>query len=403
MAPPVAPIDPVTGMSAARFGVYVHFPYCLSKCPYCDFASTVQRQVPEARYAAAIERELELRSRAGPALSGRPAESIFLGGGTPSLWEPRYVGQVLEAIDRHLGIAPGAELTLEANPGAADAARFAGYRRAGINRLSIGVQSFQPETLRALGRAHDGAQAVAAYEAARSAGFVNVSMDFIYGVHGQTVAQVEDDAERAAALGSEHLSAYALTLEREALAEEVPLARQLSRGEVTLPPDETVVRMGQVLRERYAAAGLDRYEISNYAKPGYHSRHNTLYWTGGEYLALGAGATGFLREGDGGVRYSNHRSADRYLQAVEAGELPMGAPERLEEADLRSERVAMGLRLSGGVALGRVDPRYEDASRQELREIERLVALGLASRDGGRLRLTDRGADLHSEISVRLM
>jgi oxygen-independent coproporphyrinogen-3 oxidase len=185
------PLDPRTGVEAARFGVYVHFPYCLSKCPYCDFASIAAKTMPEARYTDAIERELDLRAER---LTARPpVDSIFIGGGTPSLWRPAFVARVLERLAKRLPLAADVEITLEANPGAADLERFAAYRAAGINRLSMGVQSFAPTTLAALGRAHDGPTALRAFAAARAAGFDNVSMDFIYGVHGQTVAQVEAD------------------------------------------------------------------------------------------------------------------------------------------------------------------------------------------------------------------
>ncbi|HZA12861.1 MAG TPA: radical SAM family heme chaperone HemW, partial [Myxococcaceae bacterium] len=323
MSPPRAPVDPLTGLEAARLGVYVHFPYCLSKCPYCDFASIAAKQVPEERYANAVLEELRRRLAAFPSLEGREVHSVYLGGGTPSLWQPSYVARVLRGIAGALSVARGAEVTLEANPGASDASRFSGYREAGVNRLSIGVQSFQPDTLRFLGRAHDGAQAEAALRAARDAGFSNVSLDLIYGVPGQGRSQAESDAARAAALGPEHLSAYALTLDQESLAEEVPLARQLARGEVTLPPDEEVVAMQRAVRDVFRARGLERYEISNYAREGYHSRHNALYWTGGEYLALGTGATGFLREGangGSGLRYSNLRSAEKWFAAIDRGE-----------------------------------------------------------------------------------
>ncbi len=252
---PAAPIDPLTGLSAARLGLYVHFPYCLSKCPYCDFASTVAKEIPEERYAKAILAELELRLERFPQLAGRSLESVFFGGGTPSLWDPGRVERVLRGITSHLPLADRAEVTLEANPGAADASRFEGFRAAGINRLSIGVQSFQARTLAALGRAHDGSAAESAFRAARKAKFANVSMDFIYGVHGQELDEVRRDAERAATLEPEHLSAYALTLEREALAEEVPLARQLARGEVTLPSDDQTLEMGHAIGEIYAAHG----------------------------------------------------------------------------------------------------------------------------------------------------
>lgn len=398
---PKAPVDVYTGLEAARFGVYVHFPYCLSKCPYCDFASTAAKTIPDERYTRAILGELEQRLEVQH-LAGREVTSIFIGGGTPSLWAPRSVAAVLEAISARLSVASGCEVTLEANPGASDAARFQDYRAGGVNRLSMGVQSFEASTLTTLGRAHDGPTAQRAFAAARAAGFDNVSMDFIYGVHGQTEAQVESDARAAVALGSEHLSAYALTLDKASLAEEVPLAKQLARGEVQLPPDETVVRMQRVVRDVFGGAGLQRYEISNYARPGFHSRHNALYWTGGEYLSLGTGATGFVR-GAQPVRYSNHRSAERYLAEVEAGRVPEASREELTGLELFEERVAMGLRLVNGVELEAVCEAFGQSAESRAQTVRHLLHAGLAEMRGGRLALTDEGFDVHSAIAARLM
>lgn len=403
---PQAPIDPLTGMSAARLGLYLHFPYCLSKCPYCDFASIAVREgarPPEEGYTKGMVCELELRLEAEPSLRGRELDSIFVGGGTPSLWSPRLLAEVLDAVAARFRIAPRAEVTLEANPGASDAGRFADYRTAGVNRLSIGVQSFEAETLRALGRAHSGDEAEGAFRAARRAGFDNLSLDFIYGVHGQSAAGAERDARRAVALEPEHLSAYALTLDRPSLAEEVPLARQLARGEVSLPPDEAVVEMAQSVREIYASAGLARYEISNYARPGFHSRHNALYWTGGEYLALGSGATGHWRTVEGGIRYANHRSPERYLKAVAEGSLPESSRETLSPGDLFEERLAMGLRLASGVDLDAVCAAFGEDPQRRAPLVADLLAHGLAARIDGRIRLTNRGAELHSEICARLL
>jgi oxygen-independent coproporphyrinogen-3 oxidase len=263
----------------------------------------------------------------------------------------------------------------------------------------MGVQSFEASTLTKLGRGHDGDTAVRAFEAARAAGFDNVSMDFIYGVQGQTVEQVRRDAEAAAALGSEHLSAYALTLDAESLAEEVPLARQLARGEVTLPPDDVVVAMQRVVRDVYRQAGLERYEVSNYARPGFHSRHNSAYWTGGDWLALGVGATGSV----GQARYANVRSAEKYLVEVEAGKLPEQSRETLSALERFEERVAMGLRLASGLDLEATCAAFGQPFDARRPFVERLVAEGLAVREGRRLRLTDEGLDVHSAISARLM
>jgi putative oxygen-independent coproporphyrinogen III oxidase len=397
-----SPIDVYTGMPAARFGLYLHFPYCLAKCPYCDFAVAVARQVPEERYAHAVLAELDARLAATPALRERPLESLFLGGGTPSLWHPRWVAHVLEGIAARMKVVPGAEVSLEANPEAADAERFAGFQAAGVNRLSLGVQSFQPETLKALGRAHGAAGVEAAFRAARRARFAVVSMDFIYGAHGQTRAQVEADARQAVALEPEHLSTYALTLEREELAEDTPLAKRLARGEVALPPDEEVVGMAATLREVYAAHGLHRYEISNHARAGYSSRHNTLYWTGGEYLALGVGATGMLHV-PSPHRYVNLRGTEAYLRAVEQGTLPEASREALSPEDLFAERLSMGLRLRSGVDWEALCQAYGQEAGPRRAEVARLVRHGLAVVRDPRLVLTEAGADLHSAICAKLL
>lgn len=402
------PIDSLTGTPASRFGLYVHFPYCLTKCPYCDFAVAVVRRVPEERYAHAVLAELDARLAAEPSLRGRRLESIFLGGGTPSLWHPRWVAHVLEGVAARLSVAAGAEVSLEANPGVADAERFAGYRAAGVNRLSLGVQSFRDETLKALGREHTGPEAVAAYELARRAGFDVVSMDFIYGVHGQTRAQAEADARQAAALEPEHLSTYALTVERESLAVATPLSRRLDKGELALPPDEEVVEMTKAIRDAYAEHGLYRYEISNHAKPGYGSRHNALYWTGGEYLALGVGATGMLLtsgpgERPAGYRYVDLRGSGAYLRVAEEGRAPEFSREELGPEELFAERLAMGLRLCTGVDWEAVCALYGQELEPRRLEISRLLQHGLARLDGRRLVLTEAGADVHSAISARLL
>jgi putative oxygen-independent coproporphyrinogen III oxidase len=397
-----APTDELTGMQAARFGLYLHFPYCLAKCPYCDFAVAVARQVPEERYANAVLRELDTRLAADPSLRTKPLESLFLGGGTPSLWHPRYVARVLEGLAARLSLSPGLEVSLEGNPERSDAERFAGYRAAGINRLSLGVQSFQPETLKALGRAHDAAMVEGAVAAARKADFPVVALDFIYGVHGQTVAQVEADARRAVTLAPEHLSTYALTVEREVLAESTPLSKQLDRGELHLPEDDTVVDMARVVRDVYGAHGLQRYEVSNHARPGFSSRHNALYWTGGEYLALGVGATGMLLSPTP-HRYVNLRSPEAYLKAVEEGRAPEASREELGPDELFAERLSMGLRLVSGVDWEAVCERYGQPVEPRRAEVARLVSHGFATLKGRRLALTERGADVHSAVCARLL
>jgi putative oxygen-independent coproporphyrinogen III oxidase len=395
-------VDALTGMAAARRGLYVHFPWCLAKCPYCDFAVTVAREIPGPRYRAALLRELALRVGVHPAWASSPLDSVYLGGGTPSLWAPEEVKALLLGVESLLPLRPGAEVTLEANPEVADVGRLSGYREAGVNRLSLGVQSFEANTLRTLGRAHGPEDGKSAVRAARQAGFDNVSLDVILGVMGQSLASAVEDARVAAALQPDHVSAYVLTVEREALAEETVFARRLRTGQLVLPPDALVADMVEAVADVLGAAGLKRYEVSNYARGGKHSRHNALYWTGGEYLALGAGATGYFREGDGGVRTASHRSTERWFVDVEAGVLPDAEREALGQAELFRERLMLGLRFTSGLDVERLARQSGEASRKATLEVLEAQGLGQQS-DDGRFRLTRRGLLLHSDVCARLL
>jgi oxygen-independent coproporphyrinogen-3 oxidase len=379
------------------FGVYIHFPYCLSKCPYCDFASRAEAVIPEERYTASVLRELRARREA---TGEREADSVYFGGGTPSLWAPANVARVLDEVRALWTVKPGAEITLEANPGTADEARFAGFRAAGVNRLSIGVQSFAGQELVALGRKHSGADAARAFRTARAAGFGNVSLDLMHGAERQTPEAAARDAATAVALGPEHISCYALTL--VGLAEEVPMARAVRRGELTLPDDEVTSEMGDAVRAELSRGGYARYEISNYARPGFEAVHNSLYWRGGEYAAAGCGACGFFREGQGGVRYANDRSPEKYMARVEDTGTGEASRERVSRDEHLRERLFTGLRLAEGIDLSRLESDLDcDVRGRFTGQIERIASDGLGSYDGSTLRLNDRGLDLHSEVSLR--
>lgn len=387
-------------LPAARFGVYVHFPYCLSKCPYCDFASQVEPELPHQRYADAIVRELELRA---PLFAGRKVESLYFGGGTPSLWNADAVGRVVGALKATLPFADEVETTFEANPGAADVARFEAFHALGFRRLSMGVQSFDEGALAALGRRHTPADVERAFLAARDAGFENVSLDLLYGSHGHGPETAAADARRVVALGPDHVSAYALTLEAQAV--EVPLAKQVREGTVSLPDEERTAAMGDAVRDVLRDAGYARYEISNFARDGKSSRHNALYWKGGEYLALGCGATGFRRtdsEGHSGSRYTTTRSAEGYMRALEEGRLP-AQDEPLDAEALFTERLMLGLRLAEGIDLAATATAFGREPGPLLKQAQRLVLGGWGELEGTRLRLTDLGMDLHTEAAVRLL
>jgi len=380
-----------------QFGIYIHFPYCLSKCPYCDFASRAEAVIPQRRYTDAVLRELRSRAEQFP---GREAVSIYFGGGTPSLWSPSELGRVLREIRSLWSVRPDAEVTLEANPGTTDEERFTAFRELGVNRLSVGVQSFAPAQLVSLGRKHSGPDAVRAFRTARAAGFRNLSLDLIHGAERQTPELAAQDAEAAVALGPEHISCYALTL--TGLAEDVPMAKAVRRGEIALPDDEVVSDMGDAVRAELGKGGYGRYEISNYARPGRESVHNSLYWRGGEYAAAGCGACGFIRQGGGGFRFANDRSPDRYMERVESTGTGDASTERVSPDDHLRERMFTGLRLAEGIDLAALERDLDlNVRGRYAAQIARIVSEGLGSFDGTVLRLNDRGLDLHSEISLR--
>ena len=319
---------------ARPFGVYVHYPYCTHRCPYCDFAVTTAPPPGAGRYARAVRAELALRA---PDFDGLALQSVYLGGGTPSLWDPAEIAEVLAAVDARFGIPAGAEVTLEVNPESCDRPRLAAWRAAGVNRVSVGVQSFDPGVLAKLGRRHSPEAAERAVrEAAAELG--NVSVDLIYAARRSTVEIARGDAARAAAAGAVHVSAYALTLDPDVMAEEVPLARMRREGRLPLPDDDEATAQAAAIRAALRRAGLRRYEISNFARPGRESVHNRLYWEHESYLGLGAGAWGCRRGAAGSLRYGNARDSGGWLQAVEAGRLPTAEEELAESIRARAER-----------------------------------------------------------------
>jgi putative oxygen-independent coproporphyrinogen III oxidase len=376
------------------FGVYVHYPYCTHRCPYCDFAVTTERPPGGGRYARAVLSELALRARA---FEGLALRSIYLGGGTPSLWDPAEVAEVIAALRARLAPevpAAALELTLEVNPESCDPSRLAAWRAAGVNRVSIGVQSFDPGVLAKLGRRHTAEDAERAIRQA-AAVIENVSVDLIHAARRSTPAIAAADAARAVAAGAVHVSDYALTVDAEVLAEEVPFARMAKEGRLPLPSEEESAAQGRALRAALRRAGLARYEISNHARPGRESVHNRLYWECESYLGLGAGAFGCRRGEAGSVRYGNLRAAPAYLAAVEAGQLPTAEEDRIDPAAERNERVMLALRTREGVELRWLGEKARA-------EMPALLRSRLAVVRGGRLMLTSRGMDLHSAVAERL-
>jgi putative oxygen-independent coproporphyrinogen III oxidase len=371
-----------TDAGESAFGVYVHWPFCLSKCPYCDFNSHVRHAaIDEARFARAFAREIETTAARIP---GREVTSIFLGGGTPSLMQPQTVGAILDAIGKHWRIARDAEVTLEANPTSVEATRFAGYRIAGVNRVSLGVQALDDASLKALGRLHSAREALDAVAVARNA-FERYSFDLIYARPDQTLAMWAAELQRAIGEAAEHLSLYQLTIE-----EDTPFFGLRAAGKLKTP-DEAVARaLYDLTQEICASHGLPAYEISNHARKGAECRHNLVYWRGQEYAGIGPGAHGRLDIN--GTRYATatERRPEAWLMRVEASGHGVVTDDCLSSEERADEFLLMGLRLAEGI-----DPRRYaalagrpiDASRIALLSEEGAIAVAA----DGRLRVTQAG------------
>ena len=364
------------------FGIYVHWPFCLSKCPYCDFNSHVrQAPVDEARFLSAFRQELAHRAALTP---GRAVRSIFFGGGTPSLMDPATVGGLLDAIGRHWTVEPDAEVTLEANPTSVEATRFRGYRAAGVNRVSLGVQALDDADLKALGRLHTAAEALAAVEVAATH-FDRFSFDLIYARPGQTVGGWKAELDGAISRAAEHLSLYQLTIEPDTMFERLHRA-----GKLAVPDPEQARALWEVTQEVTAARGLPAYEVSNHARPGAESRHNLVYWRYGEYLGVGPGAHGRVLTPSGRRAQSTERHPEMWLTVVEGEGHGLVSDESLSAEEQGDEFLLMGLRLGEGV-----DPRrFEALAGRPLdpARVDSLVADGLVERGAaGRLRVTRDG------------
>ncbi len=335
-------------LEGVPLSLYLHFPWCVRKCPYCDFNShAVRGDIEEERYVDALIRDLDYELAVAPPTSRvSPLVSIFAGGGTPSLFSGRAIGRVLEAVAARLPFAPEIEITLEANPGTADAGNFREYRAAGVNRLSIGVQSLDEAQLKRLGRIHGREEAIAAYRTARAAGFDNINLDLMFALPQQTPEQALDDLRAACALAPEHLSYYQLTLEPNT---------EFAARPPPLPDDETAWTMqlgGQAL---LADHGYAQYEVSAYAQAGRQCRHNRNYWEFGDYLGIGAGAHG-KRSGAGGIiRRARHKHPRTYLEA--AGAAAIQEEKKVAEAELPFEFVMNTLRLNQGFELAQFERR----------------------------------------------
>jgi len=368
--------------------VYVHLPWCLKKCPYCDFNSHEIRasEMPEQRYIDAVVADLE---SALPLIWGRPIQSVFIGGGTPSLFSPRSIDRLLGDLRARLKLEPDCEITLEANPGTFEKDRFRAFRSSGVTRLSVGVQSFDDAHLKALGRVHDRAQAIAALEEAALA-FDTFNLDLMYALPGQTMDQLEQDMVQALAMMPPHLSVYHLTIEPNTY---------FARFPPRVPDDDMAYAMLDRITEMTAGAGLARYEVSAYAKPAHRCRHNLNYWQFGDYLGLGAGAHSKISFPHRVVRQVRFREPRLYMDHALAGQ-PLAQDDEVARADLPFEFMLNALRLREGFALSQFTERTGlalSAIEQPLQEAERR---GLVERDLARVRPTERGFDFLSDLQA---
>ena len=377
----------------SSLSIYIHVPFCTKKCAYCDFASFPGREADWGRYFDEIMAEIRLWSEMTDfgLLSERyRIATLFIGGGTPTLVDAGYIEKTIDACRRIAPFEPGAEITAEGNPGTLTPGKLAAYRRAGVNRLSLGAQSFDEGLLRSLGRIHTAGQIGEAVTMAREAGFDNINLDLMYALPGQGMDQWTDALDAAIALGVEHLSAYSLIVEPG-----TPMAARVASGAATVPDDDAVNAMQRQAIARLDAAGYRRYEISNYARPGRECRHNLVYWNRGDYLGLGCAAHSLL----GGRRFHNPESLDDYLAGVRRqDEVRLTLRDEMEETLMLSTRTVRGLDLTAWEnAYGAPFERGREAA------IGRLEKGGLIEIGGGHLRLTTRGMEVQDAVVLELL
>ena len=367
--------------------IYIHVPFCARKCAYCDFASFAGREDAWEDYFAALHAEMDAWA---DCLRAYEARSVFFGGGTPSLVPAEYISGALNHLRRLLPFAPDCEITLEANPGTLTADKLEAYRRAGVNRLSIGVQSFDADLLRNLGRIHTPGQAVDAVRMAADAGFENLSIDLMYALPGQSMAQWSETLARAVSLPIRHISAYSLIVEPG-----TEMERRVECGEAHIPDDDLVNGMQRMAVQRLAEHGLARYEISNFAVPGYESRHNLTYWQGGDYLGLGSAAHSLVEN----ERFSNPPELARYLAGKRMCErTARSLRDHREEVLMLSTRTLRGLDLARWRA--EFGENFEETHARQLRKLENY---GLIEIEDGFLRLTPVGLELQDSVVLELM
>ena len=367
--------------------LYVHIPFCASKCFYCDFNSYVSTSDVMERFVAALDVEFRMLSER---YEPRPLETVFFGGGTPSLLSAPQLKAVLASLHRHFPLSPTAEITLEANPGTVDEGKFDAMLQGGVNRISFGAQTFDDTLLQAIGRLHDAAAIINSYQLARRAGFTSINLDLMFGLPGQTLELLERTLERVFALKPAHLSAYGLKIEQG-----TPFAVWYDRGHLQLPPVDDDARMYERVIQAAKAEGYTHYEVSNFAVQGRECRHNLVYWRNEPYFAAGPGAHGYVA----GVRYENIRGVPAYMRTLEAGERPVQDQLHILSAEEREDTMILGLRLLEGISFERFALRHGVTMQTVFSEaINRNVSRGFLQMTETSVSLTERGLLLANEV-----
>ena len=371
-------------MTAA--GLYVHIPFCSSRCSYCDFATGLYQGELAERYVTALVEEIKTSRYRGAIV-----DTVYFGGGTPSLLAPAQLDRILTTLHEHFAIDANSEITLEINPGSVTRAKLDAFRTLGINRASFGAQTFDDAELAKLGRSHNAADTLKTFAALRDASFDNISFDLIAGLPGQTLERWQRNIKQALELNPEHLSFYLLEVHSG-----TPLAEHIRRGLQPVPDDDLAGVMYQWMLDHASAAGYEHYEISNLCRPGFHSRHNVKYWSADAYYGFGCSAHSY----DGQTRrWSNHRDVLKYVETIEHGESPVVEQQELSETDVRAEALFLGMRLMRGVDVRRYRESFGvDLREQHAADLDRFRKAGLLEFDGDLIRLTRTGALLSNEV-----
>jgi putative oxygen-independent coproporphyrinogen III oxidase len=374
-------------------GIYIHIPFCKSRCSYCDFATGLYNADLAERYVAALEIDIQTTRKED---FSRTVDTIYFGGGTPSMLSASQIERLLEAVHQRFQIESAAEITMEINPGSVTKSTLGEFRRAGINRASFGAQTFDDAELARLGRSHTSTDTLKTFDALRDSGFDNISFDLIAGLPGQTMERWQSNVERSLGLKPEHLSFYLLEVHSG-----TPLAQHIERGIQPKPDDDLAGEMYEWMLESASVSGYEHYEISNLCLPGFESRHNSKYWTGAAYYGFGCSAHSF----DGhDCRWSNERDVNSYVQLVESGRTPIVEEQLLSQNDRKAEAIFLGLRLMSGVDTREYQRNFGIDIREEHQDdFKRFQEAGLIEFDGDLIRLTRAGALMSNEVFARFV